>query len=562
MLKIFQANWKPLLVVLLVLLAASFPLAWISNGLRDMVGWPSVAITGAVSLLIVFVGWKLLAVEQPPVWLGRLTAITVALHLIAAIAWLMLLPRFGHGTQAEREGYVMGDAYARDNVAWRLARSTDPLWTAFVDNRKVDQYGGLLFISSAIYRYLGAGFHQRILILLLAAAFSALAVPYTWAFANLAWGAAEARLAAWIMVIYPEVILLGSSQMREAFTVTFVIAAFYGLLRYQRDRNWKGLAWIVGPLLLCLPFTPPAATMILIGVVVLGLAMSLTRRKSMISSRALWIGLGALIVAVLAGLYLGLRQFVPAHIVNPIEMLSWWLTKSAQLQAYMSEHTSGWMQKVFNDYPGWMQFPVLLVYGLVQPFLPAALIARSEAGVWYGLAIWRSLGWTFMLAFLIYAPLLAFQKRDTRAFNLTLCLIVWVVAIVASFRGGGDLWDNPRYRVMFAGLQACLVAWAIIEHRRSADPGMRRALVVTGMVFLWFVPWYLRRYTLIVWPVVDLFKTLGMGLASATLLLLADWARSLPPLEAETPPDVEAAPSLAADESLPPAEATPPSIAP
>jgi len=44
---------------------------------------------------------------------------------------------------------------------------------------------------------------------------------------------------------------------------------------------------------------------------------------------------------------------------------------------------------------------------------------------------------------------------------------------------------------------------------------------------LWFVPWYLHRYTPLTWPVVDLFKTLGLGLATAVLVLLWDWARSI-----------------------------------
>lgn len=516
----------------LVLLAASFPLTWFASSFRGYYGWGSVLTLELIAAAILYVGWRLIKAENPPTFVARLMILALVLHILAAMAWMWFLPRYGHGNPAEIEGYVFGDAFGRDKVAWRLARSPQPLWTAFVGHRKVDQYGGLLYLSAAVYRYLGSGFHQPMLMVLLAAALSALAVPFTWAFASLAWGRTEARLAAWLMMIYPDVVLLGSSQMREAFTMTFVIAGFYGLLRYNRDRTLTSLAWMIVPLVLCLPFTPPASALLLGGLLVLAVAMRFSQSHNPNAPLLLWIGLGVVIVAVMIGLFLSLRQFVPDRITNPFEMVTWWLTKSAQLQGYISAHASGWMQKVFDSYPSWVQLPVLLAYGVVQPFLPAALIAPSDASVWYGIAVWRATGWTFLLAFLIYAPVLAFQKRNRRAFNLALALILWFVILLASFRGGGDLWDNPRYRVMFAGLQAAVVAWALIEHRRLKDPWLRRALVVTGMVLAWFLPWYLRRYTNLVWPVVDLFKTLGMGLASAFLLLMWDWARTQPEIVA------------------------------
>jgi hypothetical protein len=44
-------------------------------------------------------------------------------------------------------------------------------------------------------------------------------------------------------------------------------------------------------------------------------------------------------------------------------------------------------------------------------------------------------------------------------------------------------------------------------------------------VLVWFLPWYLRRYTAFSWPVEDLFKTLGLGFTSAVLYWIWDWAR-------------------------------------
>jgi hypothetical protein len=107
-----------------------------------------------------------------------------------------------------------------------------------------------------------------------------------------------------------------------------------------------------------------------------------------------------------------------------------------------------------------------------------------------------------------------------------LALAVWLVVILASARSGGDLWDNPRYRVAFAGLQVSLAAWVWIEQRRQPDPWFKRLAVGLICVLAWFIPWYFRRYTDISWPVVDLFKTVGLGLASAVLFALWDWVRA------------------------------------
>jgi len=70
-----------------------------------------------------------------------------------------------------------------------------------------------------------------------------------------------------------------------------------------------------------------------------------------------------------------------------------------------------------------------------------------------------------------------------------------------------------------------LVGWAWIEHRRVGDSWLRRTLISALAIIAWFLPWYLRRYTSLTWPIADLFKTLGLGFVSAMLLFLWDWAR-------------------------------------
>ena len=161
----------------------------------------------------------------------------------------------------------------------------------------------------------------------------------------------------------------------------------------------------------------------------------------------------------------------------------------------------------------------------MRPLLPAAVIATG-APLWKGIAIWRSLGWTILLVLLLYGVLLSFRKRLDRSKLAGITLVIWFGIIVASFRGGGDLWDNPRYRAVFSSLQIAYSAWAWIEYKRLRDPWLRRAIGGTIMVVIWFIPWYIRRYFPVTWPVVNLFRTVGLGLVSAALYILWDWVRT------------------------------------
>lgn len=521
------------LVVLLVLLAPG--LAWISNQalaerLHGFTGWGSFLVVELLCAIVVAVFWALLRSEHLPRWLALLVVCAALLRLLAGVIWYTELPRRGHGTQAELNGYVMGDANERDQAAWKLARSERQLTLAFTNNRLGDQYGGLLFLSSLVYRHLGSGHHQPLLMVVVSASMSALAVLFTWALSRRAWNNQTAGLAAWLIAIYPEAVLMGSSQMREAFTVSLGTAAFYGLVRYQQEHSWKGLAWIMGALLLYLPFSPPF-TALLLGMLVITALLVLDRRflEGAMRQRRFWVILTVLSLLILAGLWLTLSRFTPEGMNNPLAMLSWWARKSADLQAYLSQHASGWLQKIFRNTPEWMHLIILLGYGVMQPFLPAALVAGSEASIWTVIAIWRAAGWTLLLALLLYAPLLAFRHRDN--FARALSIIIWAGILIAAFRGGADMWDNPRYREAFAGLQIALAAWAWQEQRRSPDAWLRRAIMALGAVLAWFLPWYLRRYFTISWPVIDLFKTLGLGFATAFLLILWDWLRAIPTKE-------------------------------
>lgn len=528
-----KAVW--LAVCLAILTGLAFALVWVSSGYTRLAGWFPFLVVVVAGAGMLWLGWWLVRKETPPGWLGGLLIAAALLRLGVGVIWFSGLPVWGYGSPAELNGYVMSDAYDRDRSAWDLSQSEKPLVKAFQGGyRRYDQYGGLLFMSAAVYRFLPGETHPPLLIVTLTAAFSSLAILFTWAFARRAWNSEAAAIAAWLLVFYPEAVLIGSSQMREAFTISLAAAAFYGLLRYLQERSWSGLVWVLAALLLCLPFSPPFAGLLLLMLVILAIVAAPDVILGPLRGQPrLWVVLALLAVLVLAGLWFTWGNFAPEGVSNPFELVSWWVKKSADWQAYLSERASGWVQKIFDSTPEWTHAPMLLVYGIVQPFLPAALSDATGALIWRAIAVWRAVGWTLLLVFLIYAPLRALRRVDVRGEDgtenirlvLGISLVVWLGILVASYRGGGDQWDNPRYREAFAVLQVALAAWALAAQRVRHDPWLRRALVGAVLILAWFLPWYLRRYIYLPWEVVDLFKTLGLGIATAVLYWVWDWAR-------------------------------------
>jgi hypothetical protein len=162
-------------------------------------------------------------------------------------------------------------------------------------------------------------------------------------------------------------------------------------------------------------------------------------------------------------------------------------------------------------------------YGVVRPLLPAVLIEHGESALWRWVGILRSAGWTVLLVLLVYVSLQAIRKGFW--FNSAGMLVWgnWLMVMVASFRAGGDMWDNPRYRAGFAAIQLALAAWALVQQRADRDPLLRRIIVASVLVFGVLVLWYLPRYTAVPWSSGRIENWLAAGVLIGGLYWLWDW---------------------------------------
>ncbi len=455
-----------------------------------MSGWLGTLVLSLLCAAVLWSAWRWLARVDGPAWLPAALATAVALRLAVGIGLARALPVLGYDEQAQRAGYVFYDAFNRDKDAWALAHSDLGLASAFTTPSATDQYGGLLFVSALIYRVFSPEIHRPLLIVLPAATVSALAVLFTWGFTAMTFGGRPARIAAWIAAVFPDAVLLGASQMREPFLIAGLALTLYGYSRARAgDLRTGGPAILTGALLMGF-FSPPFA---LLGLGIVGLAWLWEGRSD--SRRTGW-ALTALLVLAVIALAITLQAWARVGEGTgggPLGVLNRWLTEVAVYQLRMLESASGWVQDIFDRTPEWMHIPLAIVNGLVQPFLPAAVIYPG-APIWRGIISLRALGWFALLPFLLYAPLAAVRKTGWRSLQTYLVVLVWVTAVFSAYYAGGDQWDNPRYRTVFLVAQAALAGWAWINARRARDPWLRRAGLLVGGVALLFGQWYAGRY--------------------------------------------------------------------
>lgn len=490
----------------LIVLAAGIIFPSLDKGGFSISGLIAYAVITAIAIVVIWLAWKSVLNLRPPNWLQTALIVAIAIRVLLGVGLFTALPDHGYpDSKPHSTGYIYQDAYERDKDAWRFAISDSPILAAWTDADLSDQYGGLHFVSTIIYRTLSSDQHRPLLVVLLAAAFGSLAVIFTWSASQRLFGEKVAKMATWMVVFYPEAVLLSSSQMREPFLITSLALGLDGYSRMRLD-GWKsGLPQTLIAFLIALVLSPPFS-LVLIGM----LALAWIWEGRVEGRSRAWI-YGAIGILGIAGVLLTVRGWssIPGSPDgNVLQLMGWWLSSGAEYQLYLLREGSGWVQKIFELVPEWTHMPLATLYGLVQPFLPAALMDSSSMTLIRVIVSLRALGWFFALPFLLLAPVLVVKKRPRKGLISYFVLVLWIAVVFVSYRDAGRMWDNPRWRAIFLSLQAIIMAWTWVRVREDRNPWLRRIAVIVGFATLAFIHWEAGRYYQL--PRLNIWETLGV----------------------------------------------------
>ena len=501
-------SWKRILTLLFVSVLGGLIIGALLPALIPIGAYfPSLLAGGLVTFITLFVlggVWLRSGGGKTLFWV-MLTAflLRLALGLFLTIG----LPQFGYPESHQLNGYFFPDAFNRDGQAWMLASSGRSILAAFSGEFVTDQYGGLLGLSAIIYRFFSPDAHRPYLMMIISAGVSALGLPFfvqaTRRFAS----QKHTILVACLLVIFPETLLLGATQMREPFLITAFAVAFWAISGWFTAQK-KGLrvaGFIIATAILLLISSRSALPLLAFLLVWFWIEIS-ARMQNRVLKIGIWVLIGLIaLVAVVA---------------------SWgWLEEVMRWDILLAYRGSGWIELIFDTTPEWMHAPFMIVYGIFQPVLPAAIVDPAP-WLWRVIGILRGLGWYTLLPFLVYGIFAAFKDEDRTKKNLLvwMTIAVWVWIILSSARAGGDQWDNPRYRMFVIPWMGVLAAYVLTRSKVTQNRWFWRWVIIEGIFLAFFTHWYISRYT-------GLFARLPFGwmvgliIGLSGLVLIIGWLR-------------------------------------
>ena len=189
---------------------------------------------------------------------------------------------------------------------------------------------------------------------------------------------------------------------------------------------------------------------------------------------------------------------------SPFGIILNWFRDSVKWVIYELERGSGQIQNVFSKMNPLAQFLFVIGYGIAQPSSSAGLSRTDHAYVAYHRRS-RAMGWYAVLPLLLYIPFAAWRSRDgsERRTWIWLAAFTWTWILICAIRAGGDQWDNPRYRLIFFGIESLVAGYAWLSWRERHDAWLPRIIGLEILCVLMFGQWYLARYYLDRHPLTD-----------------------------------------------------------
>jgi len=463
----------------------------------------------AASLLIfvcwmfIYLAWCLSGREKSLAWM-MVVAFVLRIALGMFFAWG--LPQFGYDEDPQNAGFVFEDAYRREADAWHLAKSDAPIAKAFGDAYETDQYGGMLALSALVYRWISPDAYRPGLISIISAGVMTLSLPFLVA-AVKKFNRRTSSWAGWIAALYPEGLLLGSAQLREPYFILIFSILFWATINVLQRKKIK-----LSILVILLSVGSLFLFSFRIGVPILGVMLVLMWVEFTSRIKRLWIkvaGWAIILLAVAAILYLTWYW---------VDAVLWWDT-------LVTIRTSNRVQLHIEALPGWLGYPFIIVYGILQPVLPAA-IAAPAPWIWQSLGIFRAAGWYALLPLLVYGLISVWRMKPStkKRWMIVITILVWVWIIIASTRAGGDQWDNPRYRTIFLPWMGLVAGWAVTFAKKMKDRWLVRSLLMEGIFLTFFTAWYISRYYPSI-PRLEFYASVGVIIVLCLVVIIVGLVR-------------------------------------
>lgn len=431
-------------------------------------GWLGIGILAALLSLAAIRVWRALGAERS---LIGLMVVTFVVRMALGIFLNQGLPLLGFENPVQQSGYVFSDAHDRDQAAYQIVNQGGLFTQNLAEFRAADQYGGLLAASALIYQIFSPNSHRPLIMVMVSAFAMVFGVAFLYDAVKKKWNPKLATAAGWIFALYPEGILLGSSQMREPILLGLTCLLFWVSLSWKQKPLRTLIYGVLITGITCL-FSVPGGGAAFIVVAGITFVDWFTAQQN---SKTRWLGFAGFMVFLALACAAGWM----------------WLKDGLSFEFFVTESSSGWIEGLVRQYGKRIRVPFITFYGLTQPVLPAALVDPSKP-IWRGIAIFRALGWYSVLPIIIYAFFAAFKakKEENKSLLIFIGLAFAAWVLISSVRAGGDQWDNPRYRTAFLPWMAILAGWAWQRIRSQKCPWFWRILSIEIVFVLFFLYWY------------------------------------------------------------------------
>jgi len=457
-----------------------FIVSWIFYSFSEFnfkdVFWGTWLLTSLFFLLLIYLFQK----SEVTKFLAWVIGISLFLRLGLGLITTENLIDWGYDQEPYQSGYLFKDAYSRDNQSWELAISDQPIWAAFSNDFFTDQYGGLLALSSLIYRLFTPDAHFQINIIFFVTMINVIGILF------LALGLREknkdngfspsSKIIILIFSFYPDAVLFSASQMREPILLG-ISACLFWIIHKQKIKIWNRFALFSLFSIFLLLISLKIGIFIIFSFLIWMLFQPYRKQIKVLNSKIIIL---PVIVIVIIALFFSIN----------------WILEAGKWDALLLERNSGFVQYIVSIIGSRYRLLFASIYGLFQPVLPAALIEPSKL-FWKILNSLRALGWYLMIPILVYGIVYFF--RENEKFKKFEYLFVWSFSVfwimLSSIRAGGDMWDNPRYRLSFLIFIAYIIGVAFYHGWKTKDHWLTRIFIAELVFVLFFLQWYISRYT-------------------------------------------------------------------